>query len=405
MSKPEHNWRGFQQVHPAADDYELLGDDELKALAESIKDGGLRVPIQTRRVAGEERFYVIDGRNRLDAMEKVLGWQIVDEKGNWCGALAIVPGAKPNVQHKDNYTHEQIIAEIDDLNLHRRHLTESQRAMIAAKRRERAAEKKSFSEISDKLSKRGRPEGRPSKGILEARRQEAKKMKVSESSVERAERVRKQAPEKVPEIMAGKKTIGKAVGELRKERKGKLLNGDDAEKAFDLKAFEERIRQYLEGKKGLLNHFDNKRQQDVRRVIADWLFGEYSSKLNKDVVPEHVLYPGEIKLGFYDALTSDARREAKVAPALKVKAVKSHNITAAVIGAPSPKKANPKADVSEAIIQEAKDKITSGKAKVDAKGNLIDKATGKIICQVVREGGLITEAKTGRLLYGAIRFS
>jgi len=39
---------------------------------------------------GESRPYLIDGRNRCDAME-LLGWQIVDGNGNWQGALALIP--------------------------------------------------------------------------------------------------------------------------------------------------------------------------------------------------------------------------------------------------------------------------------------------------------------------------
>ncbi len=69
-------WRKRYKVHPAADVYPMLSDDELKALGEDIKQNGLRDPVTFWRhdeymaidlpVTG----YLIDGRNRLEAMER-----------------------------------------------------------------------------------------------------------------------------------------------------------------------------------------------------------------------------------------------------------------------------------------------------------------------------------------------
>src|SRR5262245_59879101 len=85
------SWRDFYTTHPAADVFPVMLSDDLQQLATDIEKNGLKVPIQTRQVAGEATTYVIDGRNRLDAMEKVLGWQIIDGNGNWFAALANVP--------------------------------------------------------------------------------------------------------------------------------------------------------------------------------------------------------------------------------------------------------------------------------------------------------------------------
>ena len=121
----KRSWRDFFQVHPAADVFPLMPQDELRKLAANIERNGLKVPIQTRAVAGESRPYVIDGRNRLDACE-LLGWQIIDGNGNWHGALALVPNTKPKVEHLVDRTHAQIIAEIRAYNIERRHLTKAQ---------------------------------------------------------------------------------------------------------------------------------------------------------------------------------------------------------------------------------------------------------------------------------------
>jgi hypothetical protein len=56
-------------VHPAADLFPMLGRDELLELGEDIKKNGLRCPIViwSRDKYGTE--YLLDGRNRLEAME------------------------------------------------------------------------------------------------------------------------------------------------------------------------------------------------------------------------------------------------------------------------------------------------------------------------------------------------
>jgi hypothetical protein len=123
-SKP--SWRSFKP-HPAAEVFHKRSTPEqLRELADDIKANGLKVPIQTRTVAGEPHPYVIDGISRLDAMEKLLGWEIVDEKGNWKGVLASPPGAKPMVDHREGYTHEQIASEVIAFNAKRRHQTKQE---------------------------------------------------------------------------------------------------------------------------------------------------------------------------------------------------------------------------------------------------------------------------------------
>ncbi len=327
------SWRDGRQIYPAADDYPLLEDAELKALAKRIEESGLRVPIQTRSVASEDRPYVIDGRNRLDAMEKVLGWQIVNEKGEWHGALALTPGTKPQVEHKQGCTHEQIIAEIDDLNFHRRHLNESQRALLAAKRATATRGGDYTSEQSANLRKAQMTQA-----------EAAERFKVSRRSVQTAAKVMSEAPEKAEAVRKGKKTVHKAASEIeakkqQQEQKGKLLNGEDAAERFDPEEFKKSV---WKGWCQLLKRFDQKRRLDVQREIVNQLFG-LSHSAKASAVPEHVIYEDGTKFAVEKVLQERHLLRLKTdkrKPPLQP--VKSYDLTEAVIGQPSKKKGGAK---------------------------------------------------------------
>jgi hypothetical protein len=84
MAAVAYSWRKFYKVHPSAEVFQLMSQGELEALAKNIEKNGLEVPIQMRRVgthlARMSEAFVIDGRNRLDAMEQVLGWTRLDPR-------------------------------------------------------------------------------------------------------------------------------------------------------------------------------------------------------------------------------------------------------------------------------------------------------------------------------------
>lgn len=68
-------WRDNFGVHPAADVFPMMPEEELDALAADIKANGLRTPISFFGVAESERkddseVSLADGRNRLEAMDR-----------------------------------------------------------------------------------------------------------------------------------------------------------------------------------------------------------------------------------------------------------------------------------------------------------------------------------------------
>src|SRR5262245_62039527 len=91
-------------VHPAANLFPMLPDDELRALAEDIRANGLQQPVV---MFGAQ---LLDGRNRWRACE--------------------IAGVEPRLR---DWNGDDPIAYVVSLNLKRRHLDESQRAMVAGR--------------------------------------------------------------------------------------------------------------------------------------------------------------------------------------------------------------------------------------------------------------------------------
>jgi len=149
MSKTEpKSWRDVIKVHPAADLFPMMMPDELKALGEDIKRNGMTAPIVwwTEREADIEKtpppkYQLLDGRNRLDAMEMV-GLTLIDASSkppvfyDWVWEDCRFGEGGPQ---KNAMTGETSIEKTDPFeyvlsaNLHRRHLTAEQKREIVAK--------------------------------------------------------------------------------------------------------------------------------------------------------------------------------------------------------------------------------------------------------------------------------
>jgi hypothetical protein len=135
---PKLTWRDVLPVHPAAEMFPLMSPDELKALGEDITAHGLRhrvvlVDHTPKRADGsvhlaDTREIVLDGRNRLDAMER-LGWSLFDKRGR----------LKREYADSVDDTETDPDAEFDpyayvlSANVHRRHLTIKQKRELIAK--------------------------------------------------------------------------------------------------------------------------------------------------------------------------------------------------------------------------------------------------------------------------------
>lgn len=92
--------------HPYAKLFPLLGAEALQALADDIKANGLRQPVVI-----DAHGRIIDGRNRNAA----------------CQLAGVTPVYEPFTG-----TDAEVLKLVISLNLHRRHLTDSQRSMVAA---------------------------------------------------------------------------------------------------------------------------------------------------------------------------------------------------------------------------------------------------------------------------------
>ncbi len=197
------------KFHEASKLFPLLLGAEFDSFAADIKENGLQNPIKTFH--GE----ILDGRNRYRACKEV--------------------GVKPLYEE---VTPDDPVSYVLSLNLHHRHLNESQRAMVAAKVREHYAEKA-------KERQRASP-GRPASkkvatndATFSPPRQAGQRgrssddagatMGVSGMSVDRARVVQeKGVPELVAEVEAGRMSVSKAakIASLPAEDQTKTLNGE-----------------------------------------------------------------------------------------------------------------------------------------------------------------------------------
>jgi hypothetical protein len=128
------SWRDHLKIHPSAELFPLMSEGELRELGEDIKKNGLRSPIiicKGRRL--------LDGRNRLDAMELVgLKFEIERNYYGYYGFRYDLGDDELNdFFHKSEgireFKGEDPYAFVLSANLHRRHLTGEQKRDLIAK--------------------------------------------------------------------------------------------------------------------------------------------------------------------------------------------------------------------------------------------------------------------------------
>lgn len=165
--------------HAVADIFPLMSDTEFKIFCADIAENGLHDPIWTFQNK------IIDGRNRFLACRKT--------------------GTEPRFREYEGDA-AKLVPFVVSLNLHRRHLSESQRAMVAAR-------------IAN--MRRGYQESNSSIDELVSQTDAAKLLNVSKSSVERAAKVQNQGiPELAEKVEAGEFSVSRAA-EIAGFSKGK----------------------------------------------------------------------------------------------------------------------------------------------------------------------------------------
>jgi hypothetical protein len=186
--------------HPYAALFPEMSAPELRSLADDIKEHGQHDPIIT--LSGE----ILDGRNRYRACE--------------------IAGVEPHLQA---YQGDDPLAFVIGQNLHRRHLTESQRAMVAAK----------LANLKNGEKSKGGPIGPHS---TPTRAQAAALLRVGRGSVGRAKLVQTHGdPELVKAVESGDVKVSTAatITELPKgEQRAVIELGPDAvhQRAMELRA-------------------------------------------------------------------------------------------------------------------------------------------------------------------------
>src|SRR5262249_38696269 len=138
-NKPK-SWREVYKVHPAADVFPMMPEDELRKLGEDIKANGLKEPVVLWSPTKNDDRYLLDGRNRLEAMQLV-GLSTQDDG----------PGPAFHIL----YGHEaDPFCYVISKNIRRRHLTKAEQAELIV-RVEGAREKDELIKNTRSFSKPG----------------------------------------------------------------------------------------------------------------------------------------------------------------------------------------------------------------------------------------------------------
>lgn len=163
--------------HPVADIFPMMSAAEFNGLKADIAEHGQREPIVIHD------NMILDGRNRYMA----------------CAEL----GLKPITREWDG--DGSPVAYVISLNLHRRHLNESQRAMVAAK-------------VANMPPHRPSDKSAILQTSLVSQAEAAQMLSVSTRSVATAVKVQREAtPETVAEVERGDKTITEAMREIKRD--------------------------------------------------------------------------------------------------------------------------------------------------------------------------------------------
>jgi DNA modification methylase len=188
------------EIDPVCDVFPPMPERDFEDLVSDIRDRGVLVPIVTWRGR------VIDGRNRALA----------------CARL----GIEPPTQEWDGQGSKLMF--VISMNMHRRHLTESQRGACAAE-----AKKFFEDEAKSRQDAARRRRGKAAPGPVEpsrpARADMAAVFGVSERSIQRAIKVQEENPELHEQVKTGRIKVGQAERAIVRAEKREILESKAAE--------------------------------------------------------------------------------------------------------------------------------------------------------------------------------
>lgn len=200
-------WIGEYPVHPVASLFPMIDDDALNALAEDIKKNGQREPILVAFLDGRElnEPVVVDGRNRFKACE--------------------IAGVEPEFSNDYVMEPHEIGPWVISHNLHRRHLTTSQRAMVGqgyleflkeeAKKRQSEGGRRG-AEITNSGGRVGQKSAHPEDDYSTRSTEQAGKIVgVSRASIKDADFVAKNDPALAQQVRDSKVTVSAAAKRIR----------------------------------------------------------------------------------------------------------------------------------------------------------------------------------------------
>lgn len=241
------------QAHPVANIFPVMDEAEYAGLVADIRANGLREPIWLHQ--GQ----IIDGRNRYRA----------------CRSL----GIEPLTRTWDGKG--SLVAFVVSLNIHRRHLTSGQRAIVAldieqmlateAKQRQRAAggdrgnqhttkpkpvaavepKAKTSAAVVERIPQAPKPSPKPTED--KARTQAAKLLGVNDRYVQDAKKIQQQAPELLEKVKAGELTLPQARMEVKRQEKRQELQAraEAVKEAPQAQTWEVRVGDCIQGMRAL----------------------------------------------------------------------------------------------------------------------------------------------------------
>ena len=210
---PLNDWRQFARkakAHPLAEIFPLLDEasKDFEELASSISVHGVLEPIVLMR-----DLRILDGRNRLRALMSVQN-QLPEEYAPQFVFFEDLP-----IDHELIDEHHWVAAK----NLHRRHLTNDQKAVAAAAiyhgYRDKANESRSAKAIGNKnAEKNSGGQTSPTKPATRTREKVQEAAGVSERQARAALMVQEENPELAKQVIGGAVTLNEAAKQVKAKR-------------------------------------------------------------------------------------------------------------------------------------------------------------------------------------------